>query len=85
MNIIDEHILRSKQVMVNDINSLKSLYETLDWDLIYKVAQLLAETHSIFVSGIGKSGIISQKIASTFASIGIQSHFYTLLKLFMEI
>lgn len=75
MNIIDDHILRSKQVMVNDINSLKSLYETLDWDLMYKAAQIIAKTHSIFVTGIGKSGLVSQKIASTFASIGIQSHF----------
>ena len=75
MNIIEEHILRSKQIMVNDIKSLKYLYETLDWNLIYKVAQLLAECNSIFVSGIGKSGLISKKISSTFASIGIQSHF----------
>jgi arabinose-5-phosphate isomerase len=75
MNIIDEHILRSKQVMINDINSLQNLYESLDWDLIFKAAQLIADTHSIFVSGIGKSGLISKKIASTFASVGIQSHF----------
>lgn len=85
MNIIDEHILRSKQVMVNDINSLKSLYETLDWDLIYKVAQLLAETHSIFVSGIGKSGIISQKSPQHLQALVFNHIFYTLLKLFMEI
>ena len=75
MNIIDEHILRSKQVMANDINSLKYLYDTLDWNLIYKAAQILADTHSIFLSGIGKSGLISKKISSTFASIGMQSHF----------
>lgn len=75
MNMIDKYILKSKQVLKHDISSLQNMYESLDWELIYKVAQVLANTKSIFVSGVGKSGLISKKISSTFASIGIQSHF----------
>jgi D-arabinose 5-phosphate isomerase GutQ len=67
--MIDKYILKSKQVLKNDINSLQNMYDSLDWKLVYKVAQVLANTESIFVSGVGKSGLISKKISSSFASI----------------
>ena len=37
--------------------------------------ELLGRTDKIFVSGVGKSGIIARKISATFASIGLKSFF----------
>ena len=64
-----------KEVIQSEINALKKLKKSLNKDFDKIVNLILKCKGKVIFSGVGKSGIISKKIASTFASLGIPSHY----------
>lgn len=55
---------------------LDHFFDTVNIDPIEKLCTRLKESNgAIFISGIGKSGIIAQKIAVTLSSCGTKAHF----------
>jgi arabinose-5-phosphate isomerase len=72
--IPDDLILKSaKSVILNESKALLTLSRTIDKRFIYAVKKMSQICGKIVVIGIGKSGIIGRKIASTLSSIGIPS------------
>lgn len=67
------------QVLVNEAEALTKAAARIDKDVVDKlitVFEMLAHTGgSLIISGVGKSGLISQKIAATFSSLGLPSFF----------
>ncbi len=57
-------------------NSLSYFFEHLDLQSVEKLVDKVAQTKGIvFLTGVGKSGFIAQKIAATFVSMGIKAMF----------
>lgn len=70
-NFID----RAKEVIRLEAESISALSDRLD-DSFVKAAEAILECKGrVIVAGIGKSGLIGQKIAATFNSTGIPSFF----------
>ncbi len=67
------------QVLLTEAEALKSAAERftdLEAKKLVDLFELLAATGgSLVISGVGKSGLIGQKIASTFSSLGLPSFF----------
>lgn len=67
------------QVLVNEAEALNKAATRIDKEVVDKlitVFEMLAHTGgSLIISGVGKSGLISQKIAATFSSLGLPSFF----------
>lgn len=74
MNKKDELKEEARKSIEESIKSLKILKNKID-DKFLDAVQLIISSNNVFVSGIGKSGLIAQKISATFKSIGISSHF----------
>ena len=68
-------IVTAKRVLDIESRAIASLSERLDENFSEAVETILAVTGKVVVSGIGKSGVICQKIASTLASTGTASFF----------
>ena len=64
-----------KEVIQTEINALKKLKKSINKDFDKIVNLILKCKGKVVFSGVGKSGIISKKIASTLASLGIPSHY----------
>ena len=71
MNIID----RGKLTLLLESESLKLLSEKLDDNFEKAVNELFNIKGRVITSGVGKSGHIARKAASTFASTGTPSFF----------
>jgi arabinose-5-phosphate isomerase len=71
----DLTIATAKRVLEIEAKAVKSLVSNLDKNFTMAVDIMLAATGKVVVSGMGKSGIIGQKIASTLASTGTSSFF----------
>tara|TARA_Y100000816_G_C26069422_1_gene562340 strand:+ start:21 stop:1001 length:981 start_codon:yes stop_codon:yes gene_type:complete len=66
----------AKDVIETEIVSLKKLKNSLDINFKKAVEKILnCRKGKIILSGVGKSGIIAKKIASTLASVGTPSFF----------
>jgi arabinose-5-phosphate isomerase len=66
----------AKQVFENEAKSILNLKKIVNSDDYNKVIDILYNSKGrVIFSGIGKSGLIANKIASTFTSIGIPSIF----------
>ncbi|MBI1911980.1 MAG: KpsF/GutQ family sugar-phosphate isomerase [Deltaproteobacteria bacterium] len=65
----------AKRVLEIEANAIKALARHLDGDFSKAVEMILSTTGKVVVSGMGKSGIIGQKIASTLASTGTSAFF----------
>ncbi|MBC8215597.1 MAG: SIS domain-containing protein [Candidatus Marinimicrobia bacterium] len=64
-----------KQIIQTEINALKELLSNLD-DSFEKTVTLLGRCNGkIIVTGVGKSGIVGQKIAATLSSTGSRAVF----------
>ncbi len=67
------------QVLITEAEALKrtaSRFEAKEAEKLVTLFEILAHTGgSLIISGVGKSGLISQKIASTFSSLGLPSFF----------
>ena len=64
-----------KEVVQAEINALKNLKKSISKDFDKIVNAIIKCKGKIIFSGVGKSGIISKKISSTFCSIGISSFY----------
>src|SRR5574340_896666 len=71
----DLTITTAKRVLEIEAKAVKSLVSRLDKNFTRAVDMILSTTGKVVVSGMGKSGIICQKIASTLASTGTSSFF----------
>lgn len=65
----------ARQVIEIEARALHDLAARLDDSLLQAADLLLSTTGNVIVSGIGKAGLIGQKIVATLASTGTRSHF----------
>src|SRR5476651_1025998 len=65
----------ARRVLTSASEALTVLADTLDGDFTRAVGVMLAATGRIIVSGMGKSGIVARKIASTLSSTGTPATF----------
>jgi len=72
---MDDIINLGKEIFDKEIEGLKRLRDSLD-DNFEKAVRLIKECEGkVIVTGIGKSGHIGRKIASTLSSTGTPAHF----------
>jgi arabinose-5-phosphate isomerase len=64
-----------RAVLQIEIEGLQSVLENLNGDFVRAVELIASCTGQVFLTGIGKSGIIAGKIASTFRSTGTIASF----------
>src|SRR5437764_13444362 len=70
-----EQLRLARQVMRTEGQTLLALAERLGEEFCHAVALMQSARGSVIVSGMGKAGLIGQKIAATLASTGTRSHF----------
>ena len=75
MNSKKEIIFKGKEAINIQLQGVKKLQKSLNEDFYKAVELLLSLKGKLILSGIGKSGHIANKIASTFTSTGIVSLF----------
>jgi len=68
-------IKRAKQVLRIEAKAIEQLVERINEQFVQAVELILACEGKVVVTGVGKSGIIGQKIASTLASTGTPAFF----------
>jgi len=68
-------IRRGVEVLRVESNAIAALAQSLDESFAIAVEVLQACRGSVIVSGIGKAGLIGQKISASFSSTGTPSHF----------
>jgi arabinose-5-phosphate isomerase len=68
-------IERAKRVLQIEAKAIEQLVERINEDFVRAVELILACEGKVVVTGVGKSGIIGQKIASTLASTGTPAFF----------
>jgi len=72
----EEEILRKAREVINkEIRGIESLRDSLNGSFVRAVELILRCEGKVVVTGIGKSGHIARKIASTFASTGTPAHY----------
>lgn len=71
----DKTISTAKRVFKIEADAIKDLSDRLNADFEKAVEIILKTTGKVVVTGIGKSGLICKKIASTFASTGTPAFF----------
>ncbi len=67
-------LLEARSAIQKEINGLQKMQSALDQSFI-RAVRVLFESEKIIVCGLGKSGIIGQKIAATLTSVGKTSLF----------
>jgi arabinose-5-phosphate isomerase len=70
-----EQLRLARHIVRSEGQTLLALADRLGEEFCHAVALLASTRGSIIVSGMGKAGLIGQKIAATFASTGTRSHF----------
>jgi len=70
-----EQLRLARQIVRTEGQTLLALAQRLGEEFCRAVAQIQAARGSVIVSGMGKAGLIGQKIAATLASTGTRSHF----------
>ncbi|HHJ64742.1 MAG TPA: KpsF/GutQ family sugar-phosphate isomerase [Aquifex aeolicus] len=71
----EEILQRARRVIDREIEGIKKLRDALDSRFAKAVELILACNGKVIVTGIGKSGHIARKIASTLASTGTPAHY----------
>ncbi|MBI3950004.1 MAG: KpsF/GutQ family sugar-phosphate isomerase [Acidobacteria bacterium] len=75
-NIIDGRVLEwGREVIRLEADALAQLEKRLDERFIVAVQRILSCRGRVVTSGMGKAGLIAQKVAATFASTGTPSTF----------
>lgn len=64
-----------RQILQSESEAVASLAERLDAEFCRAVQRLIECRGSVIVSGMGKAGLVGQKIAATLASTGTRAHF----------
>lgn len=72
---LDRIIRTGQQVLATEASALAHYSTTLDHSFAQAVVLMLGVTGRIIVAGMGKSGHVGKKIASTFASTGTPAQF----------
>src|SRR6478736_6831868 len=70
-----EQLRLAREIVRTEGQTLLALADRLGEEFCHAVALLESTRGSVIVSGVGKAGLIGQKIAATFASTGTRSHF----------
>jgi len=70
-----EQLRYARQIIQMEAEAVESLGRRLDTEFCRAVQELYQCRGSVIVSGIGKAGLVGQKIAATLASTGTRSHF----------
>src|SRR5437868_14144674 len=70
-----EQLRLAREIVRTEGQTLLALADRLGEDFCHAIALLASTKGSVIVSGMGKAGLIGQKIAATFASTGTRSHF----------
>lgn len=69
----DSHLARARRVLEIEATAVRNLIDQIDSDLAEAVDAILASRGRVIVCGMGKSGLIGNKIAATLASTGTPS------------
>ena len=69
------HIAAAQRVMRGQAQALRDLADRLSSEFDAVCEMLLALEGRVIISGMGKSGIVGQKIAASLSSTGLPSHF----------
>jgi arabinose-5-phosphate isomerase len=67
---------KAKKTIKLEAEAIAALADKLDNEFIRAVEMIDQTSGRVIVTGIGKSGIVAKKIASTFSSIGIPAFFF---------
>jgi arabinose-5-phosphate isomerase len=70
-----EQIRFAREILRDEANGILALSDRLGDDFCHAIDLLFHCQGSVLVAGIGKAGLIGQKLAATFASTGTRSHF----------
>ena len=70
---MDAKIARARAIVHQEADAVRQLGERIDADFVKVVDQIIDLTGRVVTSGMGKAGLIAQKISATFASTGTQS------------
>ncbi len=70
-----EQLREAKRIIEHEATALRHVALELDARFCAAVEKILACPGSVVVTGIGKAGIIGQKITATLSSTGTRSHF----------
>ena len=70
-----EQLREARSVIQHEADALANLARHLDTDFCRAVDTLQRCSGSVVVTGIGKAGLIGQKIAATLSSTGTRAHF----------
>jgi arabinose-5-phosphate isomerase len=68
-------IRRGREILRAESNAIATLAQSLDNSFSEAIEVLLSCRGSVIVAGMGKAGLIGQKIAASFSSTGTPSHF----------
>ncbi len=71
----DEILAVARKAVHTEMLALKHLEDTLDEQFVRAVESILASRGKCIITGMGKSGLVGQKIAATLASTGTPSFF----------
>ena len=74
-NMKNNFYLIGKKVVQSEIDALKKLKKSINKNFDKIVNLMINCKGKVIFSGVGKSGIISKKIASTLSSVGISSFY----------
>jgi arabinose-5-phosphate isomerase len=72
---MDDRILRATAILEVEAEAVRRVASRLDADFARTVDAILALSGRVVTAGMGKAGIIAQKISATFASTGTPSIF----------
>ena len=64
----------ARRILREEIEALRQLEQMVGEPLV-RAAQMLARARQVITSGVGKSGIVAQKLAATLRSVGVAAHF----------
>jgi arabinose-5-phosphate isomerase len=70
-----ERLRAGREVVRKEADALLEVMKHLDASFCQAVDSLLNSTGSVIVCGMGKAGLIGQKLAATFSSTGTRAHF----------
>lgn len=68
-------VQRAREILLGESAAIELIAESLDAHFSQAVEAILCCQGCVIVCGIGKAGLIGQKIAASFASTGTPSHF----------
>jgi len=71
----EDILARAREVIEREVEGINKLKDSLDEQFLKAVELILNCEGKLLITGIGKSGHIARKIASTFASTGTPAHF----------